>query len=258
MAIRKIIEIEEEKCTGCGQCILACTEGALELVDGKAKVVSDVYCDGLGACIGDCPEGALSVVLREAVDFDEGKVEERLKLLGVSAASSDEPAGGEDGLACGCPGSAAVELKAIGNPGRGGREAIGTGMVQSELTHWPIKLKLLGSGAPFLKGRDLVLLADCAGVAYPDLHQEFLRGRAVAIGCPKFDDHADDVNRLADIIKEAEINSLSVVTMEVPCCSGFTVVAEKAVEQAGVELDITRVVVGRDGEIRSVDKVAAA
>ncbi len=252
MAKREIIEIDEEKCTGCGQCIMACAEGALELVNGKAKVVSDVYCDGLGACIGDCPEGALSIVVKEAPDFDEEKVEERLKSLKTT---NEGQAGGGGVLACGCPGESAVELKPTGIAHRG---AIGAGIAQSELSHWPIKLKLLGPGAPFLKGKDLVLLADCAGVAYPNLHPEFIRGRAVAIGCPKFDNHENDVQRLADIIKEADLNSLSVVMMEVPCCGGLAVAAEKAAERAGVKLDITRVVVGRDGEIVSVKPVAAA
>jgi Pyruvate/2-oxoacid:ferredoxin oxidoreductase delta subunit len=252
MAKREIIEIDEEKCTGCGQCILACAEGALELVNGKAKVVSDVYCDGLGACIGDCPEGALSIVVREADEFDEEKVEERLKTLNSAKGAKG---GGEAVLACGCPGENAVKLKPTGIAPRG---AIGAGRTQSELSHWPIKLKLLGPGAPFLRGKDLVLLADCAGVAYPNLHPEFIGGRAVAIGCPKFDDHEADVKKLSDIIRKAELNSLSVVMMEVPCCGGLAVAAEKAVEKAGVKLDITRVVVGRDGEIISVTPVAAA
>jgi Pyruvate/2-oxoacid:ferredoxin oxidoreductase delta subunit len=257
MARREIIEIDEEKCTGCGDCIMACDEGALEIVDGKAKVVNDVYCDGLGACIADCPEDALKIVVRDAVEYDEEKAEERLKSLGRPSLKSHVLK--EDALACGCPGSDAMELKkGSSNPGHGKRGAIGTRPVQSELNHWPIKLKLLAPGMPFLQGKDMVLLADCAGVAYPDLHSEFLSGRAVAIGCPKFDNHEEDVEKLTDIIKETNLNSLSIVQMEVPCCNGYMVVVEKAIQNAGVKLDVTRVVVGRGGEIVSVTPLAAA
>ncbi len=246
---RKIIEIDEEKCTGCGECILACAEGALELVDGKAKLVGDIYCDGLGACIGDCPEGALTIIEREAEDFDEMEVDRLLD--GHSHPNHKPDLSDAKPLACGCPGSFEMELK---RPERNPRGAI-LSKAQSELGHWPIKLKLLSPNASFLKGADLVLLADCAAAAYPNLHRDFVCGRAVAIGCPKFDDPARDIEILSSIIKEADLNSLSIVHMEVPCCFGYMMVAEKALELAGSDIDVTRVVVGRDGEILETEEV---
>ena len=249
---RKIIEIDEERCTGCGNCILACAEGALELVDGKARLMGDIYCDGIGACIGECPEGALKIIEREAEAFDETEVERMLEER--SHPNHDPDLSDEKLLACGCPGSLEMELK---RPEKNLRGAI-LSRAQSELGHWPIKLKLLSPNAPFLKGADLVLLADCAAVAYPNLHRDFLCGRAVAIGCPKFDDSTRDIETLSSIIKEAGLNSLSIVHMEVPCCFKYMVVAEKALEEAGKDIDVTRVIVGRDGEILETDGVRSA
>ncbi|MFH1538456.1 MAG: 4Fe-4S dicluster domain-containing protein [bacterium] len=252
---RQIIEIDEEKCTGCGQCILSCAEGALELVDGKAKLVGEVYCDGLGACIGECPEGALKIIERESEDFDEEAVEELLeKKIEKGVAKETDPVGPAPlagGCAGGCPGSAAISLKdAPTDTGSGG-----DGNATSELGHWPIKLQLLGPQAtlapqaPFLKGSDLVLLADCVAAAFPDLHKKILRGHTVAMGCPKLDDLEAHIERLADIIEGAELRSLTVAHMEVPCCHGFMHAAEQAIERAGVNIPLRRIVIGRRGEI---------
>jgi len=242
-ANRQIIEIDEEKCDGCGQCILACAEGALALVGGKARLVGDVLCDGLGACIGECPRGALRVIERPAEEFDEKAVERRL----AETRRDDSPeaeCSGTPALPCGCPGSAARTLKP--SPVR---ELSAADRPESTLGHWPVKLQLLGPGAPFLKGADLLLVADCAGVAHPALHSELLPGRAVAIGCPKLDDLDAHIERLAQILRGARPRSLTVVHMEVPCCFGFVRAAQIAMERSGVSIPISRKMIGRTGEV---------
>ena len=251
---RKIIEIDEKKCNGCGQCVSVCAEGALELVNGKAKLVKDIYCDGLGACIGECPEGALKIIEREASSFhrpgrdrargadDEKAVESR---KGGKAPKTAKPGGAGETLPCGCPSSQVMDLK----PAKGPHiYTLAQGMA-SELSHWPIKLKLLPPEAPFLKGADLVLLADCCAAAYPNLHPHLLRGRAVVMACPKFDDLEGQINRLAAILEASHPKSLAVVIMEVPCCRGLLFAAEKAIELSGVNVPLTRMVIGRDGKI---------
>jgi len=234
--VRKIIEIDEEKCTGCGQCIIACAEGALELVNGKARMVGEVYCDGLGACLGECPEGALTIVERPAQDFDQAAVEERLESLKAPAGTA-EPFP----LACGCPSSMTMSLQPAASPGQAEAE--------SSLGHWPIKLQLLGPAAPFLQDADLLLLADCAAAAFPNLHQRLLPGRVVALGCPKLDDLEAHIQRLAEIIGQAELRSLTVVHMEVPCCRGFVFAAEQALKRAGKDLPLGRIMISRTGQI---------
>jgi Pyruvate/2-oxoacid:ferredoxin oxidoreductase delta subunit len=244
-SVRKIIEIDEEKCTGCGECVIACAEGALQIVDGKAKLLSDVYCDGLGACIGPCPEGALAIVEREAEEFDEDAVEEYLAGREESENGDSEAECPEPTLACGCPGSMTRTLEPLA--GKGGEEA---GEIGSELRHWPVKLQLLGPQAPFLKGADLLLMADCAAVAFPDLHRKIIKGNAVAIGCPKLDNLDAHIERLAEILKGASPRSLTVVHMEVPCCRGFVYAAEQAIKRAGVDVAFSRIQIGVNGEIQ--------
>ncbi len=246
--MRKMIEIDEALCNGCGQCILGCAEGALELVDGKAKLIGEVYCDGLGACIGECPEGALTIVEREADEFDEAAVEELLERKAQDEAAKSNP------MPCGCPGAMARSLAptAPAVPAAPAATAVSDApadKLPSELAHWPIKLQLLGPQAPFLKGADLVLLADCAGVAFPDVHRKILRGRAIAIGCPKLDDLEAHIERLAQILAGAKPKSLTVVHMEVPCCRGFVHAAEQAIEQAGVDIPLSRMMIGVQGEL---------
>jgi len=244
-AKRKIIEIDEGKCNGCGQCVDACVEGALALVDGKAKLVSDVYCDGLGACIGECPEGALKIVERESDSFDEKAVEQLKTKPAELKAQAHAPSAGESVLPCGCPSSVSMTLKKQGATCR--EEKVGES--DSELGHWPIKLTLLNPRAPFLQGADLVLLADCTAAAYPDLHSKILREHAIAMGCPKLDDIDAHIEKLAEILKTARPKSLTVVHMEVPCCKGFFYAAEKAIEMSGVYLPLNVMVISRDGKI---------
>ncbi|MEW5735748.1 MAG: 4Fe-4S binding protein [Thermodesulfobacteriota bacterium] len=234
--MRDIIEIDETKCTGCGQCVTACAEGALAIVDGKAKLVSDIYCDGLGACLGGCPEGALKVVARPAPAFDEHAVE---KHLAAKKAAEQKPAGPT--LACGCPGSAQMTLAP-----KAPRAAAGQAP-DSALSHWPIKLALVQPAAPFLRDADLLLLADCTAAAHPDLHRRLLSGRAVVMGCPKFDNPAAYTDKLAQVLAVGRPRSLTVAVMEVPCCKGFVHAAKQAREKAAADLPVTVVEIARDG-----------
>ncbi len=240
---RQIIEIDEDKCDGCGLCILACAEGALEIVEGKARLVGDIYCDGLGACIGDCPRDALHIIERDADEFDEAAVEQRLQDVTVTAETHAERDVASSLTACSCPGAASHQIKQ-----HAPSTAASTSSV-SELGHWPVKLYLLNPQAPFLTDADLVVMADCAGVSVPDLHARFLRDRAVAIGCPKFDDLNVYTTRLVDILRYAAPRSLTVVHMEVPCCGGIVTLVERALAVSGANIPLRRVMVSRAGEI---------
>jgi ferredoxin len=250
--VRNIIEIDEDKCTGCGECVIACAEGALEIVDGKAKLVSDIYCDGLGACLGECPEGALKVIEREAEDFDEEAVEERLEEIKKPAQECAAPSSGHghETMACGCPSSAAMTREPAPE-----NDTEDKGDVVSQLLHWPIKLQLIRPDAPFLKNSDLLLLADCGAAAFPNLHRRLLKGRAVCMGCPKFDDLDAHIERLTDILKTSKPKSLSVVIMEVPCCKGLMFAAEKAIEASGVDIPLKLIVIGREGELLVEERI---
>lgn len=256
---RNIIQIDEEKCTGCGQCILDCAEGALQLVDGKAKLVGEIYCDGLGACLSGCPTGALQVIERPAEEFDEKAVE---KLLASQGRGLPHPAPaalanhqhGHHGhgqhhmpLTGGCPGSAAITFKP------GAAPAPTPGQAASQLGHWPLKLTLLNPQAPFLKGADLVLLADCTAASLPDLHARLLPGRAIALACPKLDDAQAHINKLAQVLAAASPRSLTVAIMEVPCCKGLEYIAQQALAQAGVQTKLGSLVVARDGRVLHSD-----
>lgn len=241
MPVRNIIKIDEELCDGCGQCILDCAEGALELVDGKARLVGEIFCDGLGACLSGCPTGALTVEQREADEFDEAAVEKRLEELKAPAA---EAAPETPPLACGCPSTAAMTLTPLAP-----EAPTGPVSAASTLGHFPVKLGLLGPGAPFLRNADLLLLADCAATCFPGLHQKLLPGKAVAMGCPKLDDLEAHIDRLAAIVKGSGLKSITIVYMEVPCCYGFVYAAEEALKRAGVSVPVGRIKIGRGGEI---------
>jgi NAD-dependent dihydropyrimidine dehydrogenase PreA subunit len=240
--IRKIIEIDDELCNGCGECVPSCAEGALQIVDGKARLVGEIYCDGLGACLGECPTGALRIIEREAEPFDEEAVEELLATQGAEPQAETQAAAPP--LACGCPSSQAMSLQPAPAPAG---ETAGA-PAESRLGHWPIKLQLLNPQAPFLKGADLVLLADCAAAAVPDLHSRYLAGKAVAMACPKLDDAQAHADKLAQVLEGARPAGLTVLHMEVPCCRGLEWIAAKALEQTGLDLPVHSVVVGRQGE----------
>ncbi len=231
--LRKIIRINEELCTGCGECIKGCAEGALALVDGKAKLISEVYCDGLGACIGTCPAGALTIVEDVAPEFDEEKVNEHLR---KKEAPGTAP--------CSCPSAKQMELPVRKTDKEGEAGTV------SRLAHWPVKLQLLNPLSEFLKGSRLLLLADCAALAYPNLHRDFVEGHVVALMCPKFSDLDEQIEKLAEIIDEAKISFLTVLHMEVPCCHGLHYAALSAMEKSTHKVGIERVIISRDGEVK--------
>jgi len=254
MGARKIVRIDEQLCDGCGQCVPSCAEGAIQIIDGKARLLDDKFCDGLGACLGECPQGAISIEEREAAEFDEAAVEEHLKEQ-APAARKPRPLAHAHAPGGGCPGSQMLDLgqgrpAALAGP-RGDPAA-------SALGHWPVKLKLVPPRAPFLDGADLLLTADCVPFAHPDLHRDVLPGNAVVIGCPKFDDHEDGLQRLTDILREANINSLTVVRMEVPCCGGYWHMAQEALAASGKDLPLRQVVIGVRGGILEGQAPAAA
>ncbi|MBT3182260.1 MAG: 4Fe-4S binding protein [Deltaproteobacteria bacterium] len=237
-AKRNIIKIDEDKCNGCGVCVPGCKEGALQIIDGKARLVSDVYCDGLGACLGECPRGALTIEERTAEEFDEAAVEKHIKTV-----KEPKP------LACGCPGTMAkslkpkvkVEVKAEkGCPGQG---------ISSELGQWPVQLALIPARAPYLQHADLVILADCTAVAYANLHHDFIRGRVVAMACPKLDDTGPYVEKLAEMIEVNDFRSVEVVMMEVPCCSSLMGVVQNAKAKADSQVRLKKTIINLEGNI---------
>jgi NAD-dependent dihydropyrimidine dehydrogenase PreA subunit len=236
MVKRNIVQIDEEKCNGCGQCIPNCAEGALQIIDGKALIVKDAYCDGLGACLGHCPQDAISIIEREAPEFDEEAVHEYLETLKT-----------RDALACGCPASQVQEQK-----GSASEREPAEAPAQSALRHWPIQLNLVPIQAPFFKDADLLVMADCAAVATPTLHQRLLEDRSVVIGCPKFDDFNHYVEKLTEILRRNDVRSLTVAHMEVPCCSALDVVAQRALDASRKMIPSQRLIVSVDGDIKRV------
>ena len=246
--LRKIIEIDEELCDGCGQCVPACDEGAIQIINGKAKVVAEKYCDGLGACLGDCPQGAISIIEREAEDFDPEAVEEYLKNRDntnqtTEKSSTDAP----ETLACGCP---STQMQSFSSCSCNDTQEIPGGRAPaSALGHWPVQIRLIPAHAPFLNNADILILADCAAVAYAALHQELLGDRVVMMGCPKFDDLPDYEERFTEMFTKNEIKSVTVVTMEVPCCSGLPVAVKNALQKAGKISPLKEMVINLKGEV---------
>jgi Pyruvate/2-oxoacid:ferredoxin oxidoreductase delta subunit len=236
--MRNIIEINEEKCDGCGKCVIACAEGALSIIDGKARLISDIYCDGLGVCLGECPRDAISITEREAEEFDEAAVAKNLK-----TAKTGEPV-----MACGCP---STMIKSFTDfPLHAKADKTGSPKEStSALSHWPVQIRLVPPNAPFLKGADLLVAADCTPVACADFHENFLHGRAIMMGCPKFDDVQAYVDKFVRIFEEAGIKSLTVVVMEVPCCQGLPAILQRAMEITGKKIPIEKVVIGTTGKV---------
>jgi len=248
---RKIIEIDYELCDGCGQCVPACAEGAIQVIDGKARLVDEKYCDGLGACLGGCPTGALSVVKRDAEGFDEGAVKEHLRSM------AQKTLGKGAVLPCGCP-STHVQILA---PPVSSLEATEPHMQErpvSALSHWPVQIGLVPPGAPFLKGAHLLVVADCVPVAYPHFHQDFLKGKVVMVGCPKFDDVQGYLEKFVEIFEAADIKSVTVPIMEVPCCSGLPVILKQAMKEARKEIPMEQVVISAMGGVLKKERLAAA
>jgi len=281
MPIRKIIRIDEDKCTGCGACVPGCAEAALAIVDNKARLVKDIYCDGLGACLGHCPEGALTIEEREAPDFDEAAALAFARQTGHPAAAKAghvpanhapggcpgsavltlKPASPAAPLACGCPGEQVATLRPAPGaqprapqPGPAGRPApfapAPAGEGANDLAHWPVQIRLVPPDAPFLRGADLVVAADCAAVAVADFHRRFVRDKAILVGCPKFDGDADYANRFAELFARSGVRSVTVVRMEVPCCGGLPAQVRAGLAAAGKEIPCREIVVTRDGQLR--------
>ncbi|MDR3567396.1 MAG: 4Fe-4S binding protein [Syntrophobacteraceae bacterium] len=247
MGTRKIVEIDEELCDGCGMCAIACAEGALEIKGGKARLIKESYCDGLGACLSGCPRGAVRVIEREAEEFDPEEVEEHLE--------RQNPAGpAELKMASGCP-SSKIEVFAPQAPSRvkgtgvPANPAGSEGAEISELSHWPVQIRLVPANAPFLKGADLLVVSDCAPVAYPNFHRRFVGGKAVLLGCPKFDDKQDFLKRFTEIFRTADIRSVTVLDMEVPCCSALPAIVRKALGDAGKNIPFEEITITTRGEI---------
>ena len=258
--LRKVVRIDEARCDGCGECIGSCAEGAIALVGGKARLVSDVYCDGLGACLGECPQGAISVEEREADAFDEAAVGLHLERMGraplAPPATATAPAMPRAPRAhdhAGCPGSAAREIPrrslsvlkdapvpaAAPAPRQGG----------STLAHWPVQLTLVPPHAPWLAGADLLVAADCVPFALAGFHEQLLKGKAVVVGCPKLDDVGYYTKKLAQIFSSSGARSVTVATMEVPCCSGLVKAVYDAMDMADRSIPVYTVTVGIRGQV---------
>lgn len=235
MAKRNLVLIDEDKCTGCGQCVTGCHEGALQIVDGKAKLISEIYCDGLGACIGECPEGAITVEEREAVEFDQTAVDKHLAAKKHSAEAGHV-----------CPGSAMKMIRDKATKAAGGD----SGPVASELAHWPVQLTLVPPSAPYLKDADVLLTADCVPFAMGDFHRKLLRDHMVLVACPKLDNTEAHTEKLTSIIKESGLKSLSVIHMEVPCCFGLQKIGEEAVKRSNRDIPFQEIVIGVNGEVK--------
>lgn len=238
---RKIIEIDDELCDGCGQCVPGCAEGALEIIDGKARMAAEKFCDGLGACLGECPNGALRIVEREAEDFDEEAVEAHLDARVKPEESPTRPP-------VQCP-SARLQTFIPSASGAAAHSAESGPRRHSSLSHWPVQIRLVPPTAPFLKGARLLVAADCAPFAYADFHRDFLRDKVVMVGCPKFDEVKEYIQKFTDIFKTAEIRSITAVIMEVPCCSGLPFILRKAMEASGKQIPLEEVVISTRGEV---------
>ncbi len=236
MALRNIIEIDESKCDGCGNCVTDCAEAALQIVNGKAKLVKEIYCDGLGACLGACPTGALKVVQREAAPFDEAATEIHIK---ETKKMAETP--------CGCPGTKPVDFSE-----KTEKQTVSQGAAETpELTNWPVQLKLIATTAPYLNNADLLLAADCTAFSATNFHGRFIKGKKLVIGCPKLDDAQAYLEKLTEMFRANTIKSLTVVRMEVPCCGGLSFVAKKAIEASGKDIPYSEVIIGIKGDILS-------
>ena len=235
MALRNIIKIDEDKCNGCGQCATACAEGAIKIVDGKAKLISEIYCDGLGACIGHCPEDAITIEQREAADFDEEATNKHLT----------EQKKVEKQRNFVCPGMAMKELK----PKAAGIETTPATSIPSQLGQWPVQLKLVSPHAPYFANADLLLVADCVPFAMSDFHSTFLKDHNIAVGCPKLDDSAFYIEKLTDILQANKLNSLTIIHMEVPCCSSLVHIARQAIAQSKIDMSFEDVTISLQGNV---------
>jgi ferredoxin len=250
---RQIIKIDEEKCDGCGLCIPSCPEGALQIIDGKAKLVKESFCDGLGACLGECPQGALVVEEKEVEEYDEEGViahirEKSPELLGqhlkhLQAHAHELPEHHSHAGISSCPSSRVLHWER-----QEGHKA--EARISSELCQWPVQLHLVPPNAPYFRNADLVLVADCVPFAYANFHADFLKGKAIAIGCPKLDDSDAYMSKIARILESSDVKSVQVVYMEVPCCYGLVHIAREAISKSGRDIPLETTEIGIKGEIK--------
>lgn len=251
---RKIVRIDEDKCDGCGACVPSCAEGAIRIIDGKARLVGENLCDGLGNCLGTCPRGAITIEERpaEAFDPDAVRAHKESRAPGQSADNGAK-------LPCGCPGTMARALSPPAG-GEAGPAGAGAGASRaSRLGHWPVQLALVPAGGEMWRDADVLIAADCVGFAVPDLHERLLAGRALAVACPKLDDAAPQVEKLARIFAENDIRSVTVAHMEVPCCTGIVGAVTEALRRAGRDdIEIADITVAVDGTIKGGDGMLEA
>ena len=238
--LRQIVKIDEEKCNGCGACVPACAEGAIQIIDNKARLISEKYCDGLGACLGECPQGAITIEERAAEEFDE----EAVKLY-LSENAKEE-------LACGCSSATVTQFEGQDVVGAAVRERIEQ---PSILGHWPVQLTLVPPTAPFLHGADVVLAADCVPFSYAGFHQDFLRNHSLLVACPKLDDFQAHLMKLTEILRQSQVKSLTVVHMEVPCCSGLVHMVKHAIQYSGKDIPLKEVTISVRGDILATSKL---
>ncbi len=274
MAKRKIIKIDEAKCTGCGLCIPNCPEGAMQVIDGKARLISDLFCDGLGACLGHCPEGAITIEEREAVPYDEkevmknivkggpgvikahlyhlrehgetGYLNQALGFLKKNKIAVPSEGSGDGHGHSGCPGSRMLDL---GKPSK--KPAPSTGIRETrepQLSNWPVQIKLVPANAPYFKGADILVAADCVPFAYPEFHEKLLKGKVLLVGCPKLDDIELYKDKIAEIIRSNNIRSIAYAHMEVPCCFGLVGAIQEAIELSGKSVPFKELVISIRGE----------
>jgi ferredoxin len=246
MAKRQIVKIDQEKCDGCGLCVPSCAEGAIVIVDGKAQLLADKFCDGLGACLGECPVGALTIEERDTEEF-VGPAPGAPGEHGHQEAS-DKPQTAPAQEAFVCPGSAMRQFTPAAAP-----EARA-----SALGHWPVKLRLVSPKAPFFKGAELLVAADCGPFAAGDFHARYLAGKAVVCGCPKFDDQEEAVAKLTGILKENEVKGITIVNMEVPCCQGLIEAVRRALQASGKRLPVSICTLGAQGQVVQQARIKAA
>ena len=244
---RKIVSIDETRCNGCGLCVSACHEGAIQLVNGKARLISDSYCDGLGDCLPACPVDAIQIVEREAADYDEAAVAARMAAAQGHASAAPASAAAKPPLPCGCPGQMAKSIARKPAAEAPAADAPAAAPV-AQLANWPVQIKLVNPRAPYLQNAALLIAADCTAFAYPDIHRRFMRNKVTLIGCPKLDE-GDYAEKLTAILQANDIKSVTVLRMEVPCCGGIANAVMRALQASGKMIPWQVVTISTEGQI---------
>lgn len=258
MPVRKIVKIDEEKCDGCGQCVTSCAEGAIQIINGKARLVSESYCDGLGACLGECPQNAIQVEVRNAAAFDEKAVASHLAVLAkVEAPVPPKPAPPPGSQHACCPGSRPQSLFVRNQESVEESPKIGSGSI-SRLRNWPVQLHLAPVQAPYFEGAELLIAADCAPFAFADFHDRFISGKTLLIGCPKLDETRVYIEKLSQIFSLNRIKSIEIVFMEVPCCFGLVSLVKEAVSSSRKNIPIKLAKLGLRGTIEGTSESPVA